>query len=200
MVSKSYLFAKAAEAEAQKGAVEAKKAAIEAKKAADEKESLIVPALLKSATWNQFRGNMAGSGFCQADLGEIWRNRQSYAKNILHSLKVAKSWNEFQTLTAGTGIPKATLGTIWKKGAATRANAAEKTYTCTYTPIVPRSIKDTDEVLPGSAIMYQITGGEWEKANVLKIHYDDIIPYFTVRIEKTGRERQVSDRRRMRLI
>ena len=206
MVSLSYLFAKAAaaetEAEAKKAAeAEAMKAAAEAKKDAAQKQSLIVPVLLKAATWNQFRGNMAGSGFSQVDLGVIWGNRQSYAQNVLHSLKVAKSWNDFQTLTAGMVIPKTTLWTIWKNGAAVRAKAAAKTYTYTYTPVVPQGIKDTDQVLPGTEIMYQTTsGGEWEKATVLKVHYDDVVPYFALRIEKTGRERQTPDRRRMRWI
>ena len=63
--------------QAQKQAEAAAEAAAEAEAEAEvEKQTVLYDAWSKSDTWNQFRGNMAGAGYSQQELGEIWRMLQ----------------------------------------------------------------------------------------------------------------------------
>ena len=65
-----------AEAEAE-AFLYAYKAQTEAEAEAEvEKQTVLYDAWSKSDTWNQFRGNMAGAGYSQQELGEIWRMLQ----------------------------------------------------------------------------------------------------------------------------
>jgi hypothetical protein len=68
--------AAAAEAEAAWHAYRAQKEAEAAAEAEVEKQTVLYDAWSKSDTWNQFRGNMAGAGYSQQELGVIWRMLQ----------------------------------------------------------------------------------------------------------------------------
>lgn len=63
-----------------------------------------------------------------------------------------------------------------------------------------RSIAQSEVVQRGDVFEYQISRNEansWAQVRVLKVHHDDLPPYFTVLMDNC-RERQISDRKRMR--